>query len=56
MSWWQMCIVMIIGTVCLTVFMMLTASNPSADDFWRGIGGGIVALGAGGGLMKMLGK
>ena len=30
--------VIIVMTSCAIAFMMLTASNPSADDFWRAVG------------------
>lgn len=38
--------VMVTGTACVTVFMMLTAANPSADDFWRGMGSFILGTSA----------
>ena len=34
----RICVVAIVCTACAIAFMMLTASNPSADDFWRAVG------------------
>lgn len=50
MSTWSDCFrlitVMVAGTACVTLFMMLTAKNPSADDFWRGVGSFVLGTGA----------
>lgn len=42
----KICFIMVIGTSCVTVFMMLTANNPSADDFWRGVGSFGIGIGS----------
>ena len=49
MEWWKICCLMIVGTACAVIFMMLTADNPSADDFWRGIGS--FGMGAGSAIL-----
>jgi len=49
MKWWQYCVVAVVVTTCVTGFMMVTANNPSADDFWRGSGGGVLGYLAGAG-------
>jgi len=38
LKWYQTIGTIVVCTVCVTVFMMLTASNPSADDLFRAIG------------------
>ncbi len=43
----RICFVTIVITFCAGVFMYVTASNPSADDFWRAMGmagGGFISF------------
>jgi hypothetical protein len=43
-------VIAVVITGCAVTFMMFTASNPSADDFWRAVGvagGGIASFMAG---------
>jgi len=56
MCWWQYCLIAMVVTACVTVFMMITANNPSADDFWRGTSGGLLAYFAATGTSTAAGK
>lgn len=42
----QLCVVAIVVTACMIAFMMATASNPSADDFWKALGTGGMGVAA----------
>ena len=45
-STFRLCLVAIVFTSCAIAFMMVTATNPSADDFWKAMGmsaGGVAA-------------
>tara|TARA_R110000803_G_scaffold205530_3_gene272271 strand:+ start:8609 stop:8815 length:207 start_codon:yes stop_codon:yes gene_type:complete len=59
-EWWQICFMMVVGTICLTAFMWFSANNPSTDDVVRGIFGWLttasVAGGAGAALHRYMGN
>ena len=40
--WWHKPVNCIITTLCIAFLMLLTASDPSADDAVRGAGGGAI--------------
>lgn len=42
----RFCTACIVVTACVITLMMLTASNPSADDFWRAMPLIIAAIGS----------
>lgn len=41
----RVCFTAIVITACAITFMMLTAQNPSADDFWKAIGFSLAGFG-----------
>ena len=41
----RLCFVAVVITGCAITFMMLTASNPSADAFWKAAGMGLGGIG-----------
>lgn len=54
LKWRHVGVVIILCTGCVTVSMTLTANNPSADDFWRGVVGGLFGGVAGAGVSRAL--
>ncbi len=41
----QECISIVVATGCVVVVLLMTANNPSADEFWRGIPAALIGYG-----------
>lgn len=43
MNWWQKIIEMVAATACVVAVLLVSAKNPGADEFTRGVPAAILA-------------